>query len=207
MFVDGGRHMGDYTDLTPAQRTEQVFELSRFMSQGEGLDRDLSVLGDNNAASCLQPFGSMAQKVHVTLSDGGNCAGHQSRGIPRIGWNQHGPVRVALVALGIDSDLAQRLYSSSLSDSFASSAIDTSSAAAIPQTVPHVGLAKPRSIRDRVPIVTPAWGARASWVAPRFSRSCRMAAPRAGCGRSEVCIGNCTLSDSSHINYDVFISQ
>jgi len=23
----------DYTDLTPAQRTEQVFELSRFMSQ------------------------------------------------------------------------------------------------------------------------------------------------------------------------------
>ncbi len=71
-------------------------------------------------------------------------------------------------------------YASKLSASFASSEIDTSRAFAIRRTVPQVGLASPRSIKESVPGVIPALGARLSWLSPRFLRSSRIASPSSG---------------------------
>jgi hypothetical protein len=69
-----------------------------------------------------------------------------------------------------------------MSESLPSSPIETPRTAAIPLSVPQVGLAWPRSIKERVPVVMLASWARSSWVMPRFLRSWRIASPRAGWG-------------------------
>jgi large-conductance mechanosensitive channel MscL len=68
-------------------------------------------------------------------------------------------------------------YPSHRSAAFASVETGAPSAAAILRTVPQVGLASPRSIRESVPGVIPAFGARLSWLSPRSLRKARIASP------------------------------
>jgi len=84
----------------------------------------------------------------------------------------------------------------SLSASFARSPIETSRAAATSRTVAQVGLAWPRSMRDSVGSAIPALSASAVCVEPPFSRSCRIAFPSAGWGRSECRIGRNVLRET-----------
>lgn len=83
--------------------------------------------------------------------------------------------------------LSLRAYPSNLSAAFANDETGTSSAAAIPLTVCHVGLASPRSINESVLGATPAFPPRRSRLVPCFSRNWRMALPSAGCGYG-VCL-------------------
>lgn len=78
---------------------------------------------------------------------------------------------------------------SSFSVFAAISTIEAPNAFPMPLRVAQVGFDRPRSMTPRVAVVMPAPWATASCVRPFFSRSWRIALPRAGWGLSEGAMG------------------